>query len=163
MNTAQFLALFALAIMLFLLWKKHAGQSLPTSINIGEGFFPGSRTYKLDAALTARHLLVKAGSDAQSVTLAGAADIPIGVATDEGAIGDYVAVDFFGSAKSTKLGIASGAIANGAFIVADANGKVRTLPGSAGTYYIIGRALNATTTDGDPIQFDPIPAVQRVV
>jgi hypothetical protein len=47
--------------------------------------------------------------------------------------------------------------------VADASGKVRALPGTSGTYYIIGRALNAPAADGDIAEIDPCAPIQRVV
>lgn len=166
MNTLHILLSFLVVTLLFMGWitSRPRGSQMAAFANVGEGFWPGRKTYRADAAITTRYLLVKLGSDSAHVAVAGAADIPIGIATDEpGAAEDAVNVDLLGSAHGTKLGVASGAIPAGAFIVPDANGKVRALPGTTGTYYIIGRALSATSADGDPIQYDPIPTVQRVV
>ena len=132
--------------------------------NIAEGTHEGAVTYKADAVISTRFLLGKIGTDSAHVNLAGAADIPIGVITDEASeIEDGVNVNLLGSSKSTQKMVAGAAIAAGAFVVPTAGGKVITLPASAGTYYIVGRALGAAAADDDEIEVDPIPCVQRVV
>lgn len=132
--------------------------------NIGVGQHNGNVTYKTDAAITTRYLLGKIGSDAAHVAVSDAADIPLGVITDEAAAAeDLVNLALFGSGEKTLKVVASAAIAAGAFVVGADGGKTRTLPAVAGTYYIVGRALNAAAADGDTVEIDPIPCVQRVV
>jgi hypothetical protein len=145
-------------------FRRAIGKPLIGLANIAEGTYEGKITKKTDAAITTRYLLAKIGTDAAHVDLCGVGDIPLGVITDEAsAAEELVNVNLFGSQCQTQLGVASAAIAAGAFIVAAASGKVRTLPAAAGTYYIIGRALNAPGADGDICEFDPIPCVQRIV
>ena len=133
--------------------------------NIAEGVHgDGQITKKADGAITTRYLLAKIGSDIDHVDLAGTADIPLGVITDESAAAeDLVNVSLFGSGQSTQKMIASAAITAGDLVVSAASGKIRTLPGGAGTYYIIGRALNAASADGDVVEVTPSFPVQRVV
>lgn len=132
--------------------------------NIAEGNVAGKKTYAADAALALRFVAVKIGSDANHVAVAGTADIPIGICTDNAeAAEDLVNVALLGSASETLKVTASAAIAAGDFVVPAASGKVRTLPGTTGTYYIIGRALQAAGADLDVIEIDPLPTIQRVV
>jgi hypothetical protein len=73
-------------------------------------------------------LLAKVGAASNTVNIAGAADTPIGVITDEaGRVGDIVNVALFGSARSTLRMVASGAIAQGALLEPAASGRVQTL------------------------------------
>ena len=132
--------------------------------NVAEGTHNNAITRLADAAISTRNLLVKIGSDAAHVALAGTSDIPLGVVTDEAAAAeDAVNVELFGAGERTLLGVASAAITAGDLVVAAANGKLRTLPTGTGTYYIIGRALGAASADGDTIEFVPSFPVQRVV
>ncbi|PTY02580.1 hypothetical protein DB346_08510 [Verrucomicrobia bacterium LW23] len=147
------------------LWRwRHQRRHRPDIIaNIGEGVHHGSVTRKTDAALASRYLLVKPGSDADHVAVTGVSDIPHGIAQDEAtAAEEDVAVNLLGCAKSTQLGVASGTVTVGDLLVPAASGAVRTLPASAGTYYIIGRAL-ATVATTELVEFDPYPPTQRVV
>ncbi|MBI5770827.1 MAG: DUF2190 family protein [Verrucomicrobia bacterium] len=136
-------------------------NTLPDS----QGTHQGGRVTRLaDAAITTRNAVVKIGSDAAHIAVAGTGDIAIGVCQDEpSAAEDPVSVVHFGSADRTLLVVASAAISAGDMIVTAASGKVRALPGTTGTYYIIGRALTAATADGDTIELDPCFPVQRAV
>jgi len=129
---------------------------------LSPGTWCGSKPYVLDDALSAKYLLVKPGSAAGYAALCGTDGIPLGPVPDEGAAGDTVSVDLLGVAERTQIGVASGAIADGEFLVPGASGKVRKLPSSAGTYYIIGRATGAAA-DGELIEYQPSFPVQRVV
>lgn len=133
--------------------------------NIAEGERPtGNISKKSDAAFSSRFLVVKIGTDADHVNLAGTADVPIGVATDEAtAAEDDVNVRLFGASPGTFRLQASAAIAVGDWVVSAASGQVRTLPVTAGTYYILGRALQAASAAGDLIEVAPVPVTQRVV
>jgi hypothetical protein len=133
--------------------------------NIAEGTYPtGCITKLVDAALTRRHLLVKIGTDINHVAINTASDIPLGVADDEAAAAeDDVNVQLLGQKEGTILMVAGAAITAGALLVGTASGKVITLPGSTGTYYIIGRALDAAGADGDVINVAHSFPIQRVV
>jgi hypothetical protein len=132
--------------------------------NVAEGTHAHGITKLADAAITTRHLLVKIGTDIGHVALAGVSDIPLGVATDEPAAAeDPVNVALLGAGDSTLLGVASAAITAGDLLAPAASGKLRTLPATTGTYYIVGRAITAAGADGDTIEFVPSFPVQRVV
>lgn len=132
--------------------------------NVGFAQHIGATTKRADAAMAIRYVLVKIGTDANHVAVAGVADIPWGVATDEAAAAeDLIAVAFLGAQSKTLPMVASAAIAAGDMVVAAANGKIRTLPATTGTYYIIGRACEAAGADLDVIEVDPTFPIQRVV
>lgn len=144
--------------------RKRARTAIAHIANIAEGSHKGRTTRATDAAITTRFLLGKIGSDANHIAVSGSSDIPIGVITDESvAAEDLVNVNLLGCNAETQRMVASGVINAGDFIVPDASGKVKTLPGTTGTYYIVGRALTAAAADLDVIEVDPIPCVQRVV
>jgi hypothetical protein len=124
--------------------------------NIAEGTHDGNITKAADAAITERFLLAKIGSAADRVAVAGAADTPIGVITDEAAaIGDLISVALLGARTSTLRMVASGAISQGALLEPAASGRVQTLGVGAGTHHVVGRALDAATNAGDVIEVDP--------
>jgi hypothetical protein len=124
--------------------------------NIAEGTHDGNITKAVDAVITERFLLCKVGSASDRVAVAGAADTPIGVITDEAAaIGDIVNVALLGSARSTLRMVASAAIAQGALVEPAASGRVQTLGVGAGTHHVVGRALDAAAAAGDVIEVDP--------
>ncbi len=117
-----------------------------------------------DAAFASRHLLAKRGSDATHVALCGVGDIPLGFCDDEAeAAEDPINVQALGATPGTVKGRASAAIALDALVVAAASGKVRTLPATTGTYYIIGRAITAAAADGDELELAPTFPIQRIV
>lgn len=157
--------LFVAVGMLLKQWASGFRAPILRLANLGvETHDSGRITKKADAALATRYLLVKVGSDVDHIAVAGAADIPLGVALDEPAAAeDLCAVQLLGTAGRTIPMVASAAITLDDFVVAAANGKIRTLPGTTGTYYIIGRALKAAAADGDLIEIDPCFPIQRVV
>lgn len=166
LQTILILATLFVAALLLVGWtaSRPRGRQFVPLGNVAEGFHPAVKTYFTDAAVATRYLLGKIGTDSSHVALAGVGDIPLGIISDEAAAAeDAVAVQLFGLHKEGALAVASAAIAAGAFIVAAADGKVRTLPATTGTYYIIGRALKAAAADGDPLEFTPCFPVQRVV
>ena len=132
--------------------------------NIAEGTHGGNTTKKTDAAITTRFLFGKKGSDDDHIIPCTAStDIPLGVITDEAAAAEeLVNVGLFGSSSETRRITLSGTVVVGDFLVTDSTGKGQKLPVSTGTYYIVGRALQAGVS-GDVIEFDPVTAVQRVV
>jgi hypothetical protein len=124
--------------------------------NLFEGTHDGNITKAVDVAITERFLLAKVGAASNTVNIAGAADTPIGVITDEAAAaGEIVNVALFGSARSTLRMVASGAIAQGALLEPAASGRVQTLTGTVGTHHVVGRALDAAANAGDVIEVDP--------
>jgi len=85
-------------------------------------------------------------------TLAGAGENAIGVARTDGVSGDDIAVDVLGTAVVE----AGAAVAAGATIKADANGKAITWATSGAKIAI---ALQAASADGDLIEVLLIPNV----
>lgn len=158
----------ALAVVGLLAMATAKGKGKKCTIefaNVAEGTHcEGVKTYKTDAAFSSRFLLVKVGSDVDHIDVCGASDIPLGINTDSAAAAEEeVAIALFGAAEGTRRVVASAAITLGDMVVAAASGKVKTLPGSAGTYYIIGRAIKAAAADGDVIEIAPTFPIQRVV
>lgn len=142
-------------------WRKL--DSSPQFANIAEGIHQAGKITKLaDGAITSRYLLVKAGTDANHIALAGAADIPYGVAQDEaGAAEDPVNVQCLACAGMTmKVQTdGSGALVFGDLLVPAANGQVKKLAVGAGNYYIVGSVLQApATVAGDLFEMLPIGA-----
>jgi hypothetical protein len=165
MNTLLSILLIAVAIYAVMAFvaSRPLGKQLTALGNVAEGFVPPVKTYYADAAIATRHLLVKIGTDANHIALAGVNDIPLGFATDEAAAAeDGVAVALLGLHCTGALGVASGAIAAGALLVPGANGTVRTLPVAAGSYYIIGRATKAAA-DTDQVELVATFPILRVV
>jgi hypothetical protein len=133
--------------------------------NIAEGeHADGVKSYLADASHGSRFLVVKIGTDANHVALAAAADTNIlGICTDQpSAAEDLVAVRLIGSGAGTVRVVASAAITAGADVVSAASGKVRTIPGTTGSYFVIGKALEAAAADGDIIQIAPLGYLNRV-
>jgi len=132
--------------------------------NIAAGTHQGAITRKVDAAITTRYLLAKEGTDDDHVDKCGAADIPIGVMTDEAkAAEDNIAVELLGGSKRTLLMVASEAIDAGTYVYTAANGKVQDEPASAGTYYLVGKALSDAAADGDEIEVQHCFPIKLVV
>jgi hypothetical protein len=165
MNTLIIISMLLVAILALCSWvaSRPRGRQFTPLANVGEGFQAAVQTMLCDAALATRYLLVKIGSDASHVAACGVGDIPVGFTLDTtDAAEDSVAVSKFGLQAEGAKGVASGAIAAGAMLVAGALGTVRTLPVAAGTYYIIGRATKAAA-DTDDVEFTPCFPIQRVV
>jgi len=138
----------------------------PLANAFGAGTHENGRiTRKCDAILTAANLLVKYGSDADHVAITAAnTDKPVGLtyaATD--AIEDDVGLALLGKGSDTKLAVAGAAIANGAELSPDADGKVITLPTAGGTYWVIGTAVGAADAEDDPIEVNDCKPYSVVV
>ncbi len=110
-----------------------------------------------DAAVPARYLLVKRGSDAAHFALAGAGDHPIGVCEDQTSAAGMptpslpLRVSRLGiSTRSKKVAVA-GSVAQDDLLVPAANGYAQTLPTAAGTYWVIGSADQSVT--GGVVEF----------
>jgi hypothetical protein len=131
--------------------------------NIAEGTHLGNITKAADAAISERFLLAKVGSASDRVAVAGAADTPIGVITDEAAAtGDLVNVALLGCGGSTVRMVASGAITQGSLVEPAASGRIQTLSGAAGTHNVVGRALDAASNAGDVIEVDPFYFIREI-
>ncbi len=116
-----------------------------------------------EGAIATPHLLVKIGTAPGSqVIVSGAAEEPIGAAQDDAEDAARVAIELLGKG-ATRLLIASEAITAGENVYTAANGKIQDEPASAGTYYWVGTALTAATTDGDEIEVETIKPVKVVV
>jgi hypothetical protein len=131
--------------------------------NIAEGTHAGLVTRRADSALSQAFTLVQTGSDEAHVAACDASAIPLGVIEDEApAAEDPLTVALLGSAASTLVVRAGASITAGDFLVSDASGEARTLPATAGTYYIFGRAIR-NAASGELCEFDPCVPVQRIV
>lgn len=147
--------------------RRITGGNLVICCNIAEGVHGDGCVSKLtDAAIALRNVLVKIGSDIShvAVTTAGT-EIPLGVVNDE-ATGaeETVNVQLLGSKQGTVLMVAASPITAGDLLQAAADGKVAPVgTGGNGTYYIVGRALNAGAADGALVEVAHCVPVQRVV
>jgi len=107
-----------------------------------------TRTFVADEAI-AIHLRVKLDSDGR-VTIAGLADKDIGTAlTPAYAAGDTINVKLRTGAGTHKM-VAIEALAIGAELFTEANGKVQDT--AASTSFRVGVALESATADGDIIE-----------
>lgn len=96
----------------------------------------------------ARNALVKFSNG--KVVACKAAELPLGVAQDNVAAGERVAVKLLGNATGTIIGIASETISQGDVLYAVADGKVaKTKPTTSGTHYQIGYALTSAVADSE--------------
>jgi len=144
-----------------------AGRKLLYCSNIAEGTHGDGNVNKLaDAAQALRHALVKIGSDIDHVAVTTAnTEIPLGVCDDEAAAAeDNINVQLLGQKPGTILMRAHAAIDAGDLLVPAAAGRVQTIDGlSSVTTYIVGRALNAATTQDDLVEVAHCLPVQRVI
>ena len=124
----------------------------------------GKITLRADAALTTRYLAVKRGSDVDHVAVCGAADKPLGICLDEpSAAEEPAAIGLFGGLHGTCLAVASEAIAADDDVFTAANGKLQNEPATAGTYYLVGKAVTAAAADGDAFEIIPRAPLKFVV
>jgi hypothetical protein len=115
--------------------------------NVAEGTHAGNVTKVAEVAISQKYLLCKLNSSG-NVSIAGGADCPIGVTTDEAEIGDFVNIALLGACDTVKM-VTSGGISAGEIVVVDNGGKVKTFPSSTnGTYYQVGIALVPAVANG---------------
>lgn len=131
--------------------------------NIGEGErLTGNLPRLSDGAIATRHLLVKRGTDDKHIALAGAADTPYGICTDEASAAEEpVNVRLLACASQTVKLVSdgSGALAFGDILVPAASGKVKKIAAGAGNYYVVGMCLaTVAATDGEVFEAAPIGA-----
>jgi len=111
-----------------------------------------------------RFLLVKFGSDVGHIAVAGVADKPLGICSDEAeGAEEPVAVQFLGATNETRKCVVSEAIALTDDLYQAAGGKVSNLPAGSGTYWKVGRPLQAAAGDGEVIEFESHAPVAVVV
>ena len=130
------------------------GERREALANIAEGTHEYAKSMLTDAAITTRGLLYKIGSDANHIAVCGTTDVPIGIVNDEATAAEAeISVQLIGRG-ATKLMVADGVISAGALVYVGATGFV-----SASGTQIIGISLNATTTEGNPIEVIDVPPV----
>lgn len=111
----------------------------------------GHKTFECDEAI-AQWLRVKLDSDGK-VTIAGLTDKGIGVATRQTfAAGEFIDVRLDTAPGTTKM-VAIEALAAGATVYSEANGKVQDT--AQATSFQVGVAMEAATDDGDIIEVMP--------
>lgn len=147
------------------LWKRILQRKAMHIVfaNVAEGTHTGNQTRTLENALTARHLLVKQGTDVNEVDICGASDLPLGTCTDEGVATDQVNIALLGSADSTRLMVASESIAAGLEVYTAASGKISKLSATPGDYYRVGVTLGEASGNGALVEVDPYPPVKITV
>ena len=103
-----------------------------------------------DAAITARHLLWKAGATDAGVALGDATSVPLGTIDNITTLtGINQTVNLLGKGPTKKM-VANAAITVGARVYTAAAGKVS--PTFGGTLFQVGIALTAAAADGDVIE-----------
>lgn len=128
----------------------------PIFANVATGVHEGNITKTLESAAATRYLLGTPGSAPGEVDICGDSDAPLGVITDEGAVGDPVNVAMLGGASSTLLMVANGPIAVGSAVYTAADGKVQEQPEISGNYFQVGFAVTAASSDGDRLEVMPV-------
>jgi len=131
--------------------------------NVAQGTHAGYVTVTAASAFTSKYLLAKADATAGQIDVCGVSDCPVGIATDEADVGDPLALKILGVSPQSVLVTASGAFAAESYLYTAANGEVQTEPATAGTYYLIGRALNAATAAGDLVEAETCVPVKLIV
>jgi hypothetical protein len=135
----------------------------PVFANIADGTHAGAVTATAATAFNSKYLLAKADATPGSVDVCGVSDVPVGVATDEAAVGDILAIKLLGTGAQTTRMVASAGIAAEMMLYTAANGQVQTEPAAAGTYYLVGRSLTAATGAGDRLEVEPCLPVRLTV
>jgi hypothetical protein len=135
----------------------------PVFANIAQGTHAGYLTMIAASPFTSKYLLAMADSTPGEIDVCGASNCPAGVATDEAREGDPLAMKILGVSPQSVLVTANGTISAGAYLYAAASGQVQPEPTTAGTYYLIGRALGAATAAGDHIEAETCVPVKLIV
>jgi hypothetical protein len=122
-----------------------------------------------DAAFVEPWLLLKKGSTDGHAALNGAADCPWGVlSTDapagktEVAIGDRVVIELLGKGPTKKM-VSSEAIAAGVPVYTAADGKTQDTPVAAGTYWMVGVSVTATSAGDQLLEVNDCVPVKLVI
>lgn len=99
--------------------------------------------------------LVKFSSGKVIYNTASATDDAIGVTLAAAAEDENVSVALLNTGGTLEM-TAAGVINAGARVFAASSGKIQALPASAGTYRMIGIAMNAASGDGSVIEVMPL-------
>ena len=123
--------------------------------NIAEGTHEGNITMKAYSAISARNLVLAAGTDDGSVKVAELGDKPLGVSADCAEAGEMIGVALPGCAGSTLLCVAGDEIAFGSNVYTKASGKVGATAeeGSFKIGVALSKASNGETVEVDPLGF----------
>jgi len=105
----------------------------------------------VDNNVTTRCLLFKKGANDNSIDIAGAADMPLGVVDNILNAGEAATLELLGHGK-TKPMVTAGAVSIGAQVCTAANGEVQAIPATPGTYWIVGTSMTAAVNAGDYIE-----------
>ena len=104
---------------------------------------------RADAAHSYRYLLVKAGSDDGHVAVCGAGNYPLGSTSDQPAAAeDLLNVHPLGSSDYTRFLRSASALSADVDVYTAANGFIQAEPGTTGTYYKVGRTVQASVQEG---------------
>ncbi len=129
--------------------------------NIAEGVHAGNVSRSAEVAFKTRYLLGKKGAADNQVNICGAADDPLGVVTDEPALGDNTNVRLLGSAGETQRMVASKAMTVGDKVYTAVDGKVQDEPAAAGIYYRVGTVLSSpAAADGGVLEVETHPPIK---
>lgn len=124
----------------------------------------GKISRRADAAHSYRHLLVKTGSDADHIAVAGASDAPLGFCDDTPeAAEDLANVHVLGATEGTVLAVGNEAIAADVDVFTAASGHLQDEPATAGTYYKVGRSVTACSAQHGVFEITPCAPVKLVV
>lgn len=125
--------------------------------SLTSGIHPrGILSLRTDAAVAAKNYLGKRGSDASHVAvIAAASDQPLGLMKDEAEAAEYpVNVQLLGLSENTEVGVAGEDIAIDTDVYSKGDGTLCDQPAVAGTYWLVGRSVEAAS-NGQPIEFSP--------
>jgi hypothetical protein len=105
-------------------------------------------SFRADASHPLTHLLVRPGTDAQHVAICGAANRPTGSTTDAPvAAEDIINVLPLNAGEHTRRLRCATALAAEIDVYTAANGLVQAEPGTAGTYWLVGRTVAAAVQE----------------
>lgn len=133
---------------------------------IGSGKHPHGRLSLFsDDAHTARHLLVKRGSDVYHMAVcAAASDEPLGTCFDQPDAAEYAGgVQLLGACEDTVTVVSSEAIAAEAWLYSNGDGRVQNNPAAAGTYWLVGKAKEACGAADQQIEIEPCTPIRLVI
>ncbi len=164
MNAFALILAIIAACVLGAALAKRAGKRLSTFNQAPPSTTGSAISLVCGEAVTDRYALM-IRKNATSVELADeVGDIPIGFTQNDTVETDEVdvipkAVYLLGIHPSPLTGIAGASITLGDRLVADlaAPGRVKPLPASAGTYVVIGRAMNAASSGGSVLVWHQHP------
>lgn len=123
----------------------------------------GKKTYAATAALKRWDLLKFTSKLAADICTS--SDIPFGVALHASDAADSAAVAVLGAFPGTMIGTADAAITLGDRLVCGSStaGRIKTYPGTTGTWYVIGIAITAASGAGVEFEYAPCLPLKIVV